>query len=394
MILNVSKDKILSRFIIAYFLFSAINSVIKQLFYIPESIWNLVSFICGFIIIIFFIHSLKYIFKYSSFCLFYSYSIFFLVILWSCIINDVIYITDAIVWPLFICIPLGLAIYSLDNFNLFYNYVLNKSFLLAFVLILLVIFPQEDGKYNMFMSYSLLFPLLIHINEFCNTKKKYYLLILLLEIGIIIFFGSRGALLSITFFVMYKFFVKRTFKVSVIFGLGLLGIGIGYVNFATIGNWLLNKFETYNLYSRTLSLIFQNEGTSLSNRDIVWRYCNDMIFEKPILGWGYYGWKEQLVYAMAGGENGTGTYPHNIFIELCLDFGLVLGFLISSILILSFVRLFSFKDFLEKDLFVILFAIGFLPLLFSGSYSQSPTFYLYIYYFIRTYKSKKEIISR
>jgi O-antigen ligase len=121
-----------------------------------------------------------------------------------------------------------------------------------------------------------------------------------------------------------------------------------------------------------------------------------MIKEKPFVGWG------------VGGEASLlGTYPHNIFLELCLNFGLILGGVLCIILVVSILATFFASDGVNKDIFLIYLCTGFVPLLISATYLTTQDFFSLVFIMVdilkrRTAKGpmkkkitiKKESLSR
>ena len=86
-------------------------------------------------------------------------------------------------------------------------------------------------------------------------------------------------------------------------------------------------------------------------------------------------------------NNGT-FYPHNIFLEVMWDYGYLLG----SLLIIFFVTIFIKRILLCRDsefkIMMVLFGAGFLPLLFSFTYTEWPLFWALTGYLCKFIKVK------
>lgn len=82
-----------------------------------------------------------------------------------------------------------------------------------------------------------------------------------------------------------------------------------------------------------------------------------------------------------------GTYAHNIFLEVWLDFGIILGTLVLLFLIVFITKTFLRSN--DKKLFLLFFSLGFMPLLVSGSYLISIMFSILIGFLIMSNKQKK-----
>ena len=383
------RDQYLSRFILSYFMVSALNATIKTIFSIPEVAWKTISLIGGCFVLFYFVHSIKYILKFSGKLLFISYLGILLNVVVSIFINSTISFEGTMFWMVFICVPMGLALFSLNNIQELYDALLKCSYLLFVILSLNVIFSVQEKSYNMFLSYALAFPLLIHINECFKKFRLWHFMIIICELLVIVLFGSRGALLSVAFFCFYSILLRFNFTVKScawIFISCLLCILL-FINMSTIGSWVIAKLSEYDIYSRTLVLLFSSDIGDLSGRDDIWNECLYLISQRPILGWGFNGWQERLVM-YSGMDSSVGVYPHNIFLELCLDYGIIVGGMFSIILSLSFFQYINLRDKIERELWGILFALGMLPLIISDTYKSSVIFFLYIYFFMFTLKNK------
>ena len=111
------------------------------------------------------------------------------------------------------------------------------------------------------------------------------------------------------------------------------------------------------------------------------------IKENPILGVGLVNDRNYITPFFHSDEDNTGRYPHNVFLEVLLQFGLLFG----TILIIVFFRLLfkSYKD--AKDdympkLILILFSVYFVPLLYSGSYLTQEGLYVLLAFCISSIK--------
>ena len=72
-----------------------------------------------------------------------------------------------------------------------------------------------------------------------------------------------------------------------------------------------------------------------------------------------------------------GTYPHNIVLNLFVDYGLI-GVAFFSYIIVLTIKILKRKDQNEKMIIILLFSSAIVPLLFSFTYWRYPAFFLYI----------------
>ena len=104
----------------------------------------------------------------------------------------------------------------------------------------------------------------------------------------------------------------------------------------------------------------------------------DLLKQHPLLGVGV-GYDRILLAERMGAvdalSEAAGWYPHNIFLEMLLHYGLFIGGLL-ILLLLRIVYVTAIKGSGDaSDLICVFAAIGFFPLLFSGSYLTSPEFF-------------------
>lgn len=394
-------DKRISFYIIFYFIISSLNSVIKLTIPIAESSWSTVSVIGGILIISVMLYSVKQVYRRSKKTIILSI-LFFSVIYISSILLSVIrnepidlilkgtaFLTFA--W----WIPIGIYAYSVFNKKILYEALLYGSYIISLILsfpflfFLLGIIPG----YNMFFSYALILPLILHINEFFQTKRKGLLIISIIEFIALILFGARGPLLSLVFYFIIKLILIKPFKKKfsafcavfflILFGMLILPIATEIFS---------RKLETKEIQSRTLTKFVAGSESMLdvTNRFEIWNISLNMISERPILGWGLGG--EYYTLGKRFGDNridNTST-PHNGIIQLWLNFGLFFGSIFLLIIVLPFLNISKIKDLYLNHLLVIFFAIGCFPRFFiSSGFFIAPEVAIYFYLFLNYRKMKR-----
>ena len=102
-----------------------------------------------------------------------------------------------------------------------------------------------------------------------------------------------------------------------------------------------------------------------SDRDTVYNASINIIEEKTVLGWGFWGYLSR-----------ANLIPHNLFLETMLQGGILYTFLISVFLIVLLIKLIRA---IRRDVrYVVLVTIALYPfvqLMFSGSYIMTPIFW-------------------
>lgn len=324
---------------------------------------------------IFFLIAFPYIIKNYKKSVLYIY--FFIVILYliSFLIfknNRVFMIDNALDY--FVIIPLTFIYALCLSDYLEFKKILKISSIIIFVFgvatsLIVFLGIGDIGAYSMSLSYYLLIPAIISLNEFFNKYRFSYLMIFMLAFLFILSLGSRGPLIPIVTFVFlkliksnsnsFKNMIQKILLISIFFGLAFL--------YRPILNTLSNFLDYLNLNSRTIRLLLDNL-LYLSGRDNLYISSLNLIKDNPIFGYGIFGDRYLL-----------GTYVHNIILELFIDFGLIIGSLIIFVIVYKMIiRIFQTKNIIKYEIFIMWFSIGVIPLFVSGSYLTSANFWVFI----------------
>lgn len=115
-----------------------------------------------------------------------------------------------------------------------------------------------------------------------------------------------------------------------------------------------------------------------SGRDVVFKQAISFINDSPIIGYGFYRYFDFI-----------NRYPHNFFLEILLQGGMLL-LLISVVFLFGIYRKFNRIVKIDKDNLILLpfILFAFVQLMFSNSYVQMSLFWFFISY-IYTYNSSK-----
>lgn len=250
------------------------------------------------------------------------------------------------------------------------------------------------GAYDQTASYLIAYCFLIdifliaHENDYPKFKfldKKWYKMVkfcLLPYFVVLSFFGGgRGAFITIV--VGLIFILVRNFKrvsirklLRICFGLIILLLLIFFV-FGKLTGGYLELFS--DNFGRVTSLYGQGgiDTSASSGRDELWTQSWFLIKGKPVIGYGLFSYLSQS------------NWPHNIFLEVLLQGGIVLFIILIIILILSFSKYRRMLRFDKSQIWLMpLMIYVFTQLFFSGSYMFETYFwfslsYIYNYRFIK-----------
>lgn len=377
-------DRKLSLCISIQFLIQVINYCLKQgLGIYNSSLRQSISFILMLCMGGFFIKNIKYVIKRNPIFFISIYLIFTSVFLGSILINKVIieYISGKAFWLLFVCLPVCVFIYSIKSFEYLYLYLNSVSYI-SIILIFITyvnIFRNSNLRYDMTISYLLLLPVLFLINKLFKLFSVNDFILAFLGTLIIIITGSRGPLLCIAILIIilliFNFKNINKFKVLTIISLALM---ITYTKDILLGKM---RYILYSLgiRSRTIELLVSDKVSNLTGRDVVYDSTLELISRKPLFG---YGVAAEVKY--------FDGFPHNIILELCMNYGVIVGGLLIFFILLLFYKCIINKDFYTRNLSIIFFSSGFIPLLVSGSYLTKQEFWVFIGIGLVAIKKKKK----
>ena len=403
--INNKHDKRISFYIIFYFIAITFNGTIKNVLSISESYWSTLSIITGVAIVLTMLLNIKIVYERSSKILFFSFFIFLFLYSVSVIQATIFDYPIKFIWKYsaFIqfawWIPVGVFAYSIYNKRILYEVLLKGSYFisailtLSFILFVMGKSSGHDSSYNMFFSYSMLLPILLHISEFFRQKKILMLFLAIVETFQVLIYGARGPLFMVIIFILIMtfFFIAKLKKVYVLI-LVLIGL-IAYLNFNTIIFDVNNHLNKYGINSRTLSLIISDEISNKSSREIIWSASEQLILEKPILGYGL-GNEYYAIGKRVNVIEDTGIVsPHNGLIQLMLNFGLIIGGALGFFIIISFFKSAKIKDFYLRVLLFVFFTAYIIPSITVGDgIFTKPGVAVYIYLFIgEFYRNKSKI---
>ena len=379
---DIQIDKQLSFYVIFFFIIQTLNGSIKTILpFLTRGLQSNISLMSGALLLVVMVKNLKYVYRRSGKVFLIAYYIFLLLYAISLAQNMMrgdpvdLLIKDSASWTFIWWIPMGLFVYSVQDKDILYKILLKGSYFIS-IIVLLSVFPiivlenilLYGKEYNMFFSYMLIFPLILHINEYFKTKKISLLIIGIVELSVLILYGSRGVLLCVlSFFILKIAYGQIPFSKKVV---AVIFFTFTLVLFIKFSEPLLQVLHDFNLSSRTLEKLATHQMES--GRNYVWESGIELIKERPLLGYGLGGEFYQMTYE-ASKLLGTGIppkisdlTPHNGFLQLMLNFGVIFGlligiFIVSSILIVKKIIFSSYKD-----LLIITYSVFIIPAMTVG----------------------------
>lgn len=264
--------------------------------------------------------------------------------------------------------------------------ILNK-FSIVLICFLLINTLCFDNLGSHSLGYASLLPALVYMVEIVFFEGRFFLNIIgcIIPLLLAIHSDTSGALASLflTFLLSFIMKYKKYHVYTVLLIISSLELIRQIINNASlISIALARQLSTFNINVNLLYEIGYNGITTDRFRDSIYDYCISYIHNHVFWGSGI-GNDRVLISSntLVFEQDLMGNYPHNIFLELLMQYGLIIG---GIIILYVIYKIFSFL-YVEKDkysimIFNILMGMGFFPLLYSSSYIENPLFFLLMGY--------------
>ena len=260
-------------------------------------------------------------------------------------------------------------------------------------LLFILLSGQIEAIDYMRFGYALLPTLLVSLHLFKEGHKILNATIILSSFLMIFIYGSRGPLVGMILFLLILLFINKKIKIHIKV-IALLGMGIGFV-YLFLMNGLIRilnfiyfdlGFETYSI-EKLRMMVLNGLAESSSGRDVLYQRFIGLFIDSPVVGNGI-GVTNEL----------WGVTPHNLFLQILIEFGIV-GVFVSIFCAIPFfyfllkIRSANHELFL---LFSILLSVSIGRLLVSSDLWLRPEFWLFISMTINSYlliknQSKKKV---
>jgi len=295
--------------------------------------------------------------------------------------NNAMYMKSALIDytgnPIYILFVYSVPGYIFARYLVRYDYlqIWLRRFSYAVVLLSVITHffaPESSANQYMTISYNMLLQTLFLI--MFPPKKLRFLHWALIGLGIyvIAFGGARGALLGLIIGILLMIFVKDYSRKRKKLYIVLLGTAVVLmlIMYDEILFLLRSVMDQFNIESRTFDLLFFSDG------NIVFDSGRSRIISETFAGMNSWG---RLFGQGIFGDRVIlgGTYAHNLFVELLVDYGYVIGGALSVLVVVLIVAgLVKIKN-PEWDYIALFIPNGFVALMLSGSYlNQAPCFYI------------------
>jgi O-antigen ligase len=207
-------------------------------------------------------------------------------------------------------------------------------------------------------------------------------------------YGKRDAILCIAIFIFLKIVwggqtAKKEMTVVVLSGLLVVAFIFGAAAF-------YEDLESAGYTSRTLEMFTSGTMSVSQGRDELRQFSLELIWERPVFGYGLGGEYAVLfekAYGLsANSSNFSSLTPHNGILQLMMNFGILIGTLLSVVLIRSIFYIKKVKDRYTKTVLIILCSIYIIPSLTVGDgIFVKPGIALFVFLILNWYQNRKKI---
>ncbi len=341
------------------------------------------------IIVILVLLSIKYFvsnLKFRDYFIFFVMLMTYIYYMYNSIVQY--YLVEKVNYIIFQCLSMVLIGTSLKSEHIEWLHKVSIAAISALVIYIFTFGKETYSEQAMAHSYAMLTYTCLIYYYYIVKNNKIDLIFLIIGYSLILFMGSRGPFILLNLFLIsgiilfsQKNYRNKFIRLVFIFIVSL----IIYLLFDQILELSLNLSNDLGLSSRVLEkmtdrTVFQDDGR------------ND-IYESMITALKSRLWTG---YGLAGDRYLIDSYSHNIFIELIISFGIIIGPILILILLITIVKSFYKQRLNPKGiiLLVLLFSGGFFKLIWSGSYLTEPYFFLMIGLMLNMLKRKRNFQNR
>lgn len=315
---------------------------------------------------------------------FVGYSTIFFGFLWgiSTFLHPVntIYVKENLVQFFIYCLPFMWLGYYFIKHSIFLDVLLPvakvKLVLALVVQTIILINPSRDifgGDYQT-AAYSIIVGLVSTYYLALRNRKKIDVFLSILGTLILMVCGSRGLFVSLIFFWAF-YFISQTSnkqKIAIISSIAIVSL---FFSFQQIIAPIASLAESFGFSTHLTDALAQGAVFEDENRELLYAGFWALIWQEP-MGYGIMGDRYISYYT---GIFWKPIYPHNIFLELMVDFGYVIGIVLSLILVYSIFKnvLFSKNQKYTMTLLV-LTSTSLIKLLFASSFWIDQMFFMLV----------------
>lgn len=260
--------------------------------------------------------------------------------------------------------------------------------LIVQILILLHLSPDIFNGDHQTTSYSLIFGLSALYYKSTRDKRVDDIVLSIIGTVVLLLVGSRSIFLSVIFYwiVYYLAVEKQKKRIYFIILITLLITIIGLDPFITSLSKVAESvgYSTHLTESLSDNAIFRDENRTLLYTSFI-SFVKESPFGYGIMGDRYLSYSSGLFYKP--------IYTHNIFLEICVDFGYVFGLILIVILLVYTIKGLIIKNIRTQITLLILLSSSFIKLLFASTFWGDQLFFMLLGCLMAMNSTGKMILS-
>lgn len=286
-----------------------------------------------------------------------------------------------------LCFPYLYLALSIRNFTKLYNAMAQMSTILfsfAVFIVIMTFTGNIEGENVNYMTIAYDINLSVLVFGIVAISEKNYIKIILFVATTfsILIIGCRGAFITIALTTVWIIVYRYGFRLLLVPAIIILLISIFFI---PTMSYVTEILDDVGYESRTLTKLLYGGLLESSGRDYIRESILAEAEMNQYMPYGLFG--DRVISQKIGIGD---IYIHNIFLEIIINFGIILG----VILILSLVY-FTIKSFIACDkktklIYSIIVGCAFIKLSFSNSYLIEPLFYAYLGFTIVILTNKNE----
>lgn len=239
---------------------------------------------------------------------------------------------------------------------------------------------SESMAYSMSFGRALIFPTILFFSKWFTSNHICDFVCGIICCMVIFFFGSRFPILCVSFFILWKSFVKIKKNAFCLAFIAFFAAFV-YLYWENIMHFINDRLIDFGVNSRAVMLLQHNSFSTDDGRLVIAKQLVSKINESPFLGYGAGGGSIALGNGLA----------HNFILDTFANFGYIFGTAIILGSFYIFFRKFSNQyDFYKKEFFVLCLS-QFLPICLIQLTFWSATYYWYLVAFALSVPLKKKI---
>ncbi len=249
--------------------------------------------------------------------------------------------------------------------------------------------------YNQFYGMILAPACVVLLIVFWENRNILNAFLFLVSIVMMLYFGARSpiAVLLIAFMLLvfdglYSGMIIRRFGsvvtkkryISIVFSCLLIALGLIFMLFSSI----INKIYSFGKGLRIITLLELGKFSGSHARLVIWKEALRYIFEHPFVGSGIIN--DRIILAqssvirqecgLTGFDDWKGVYAHNIFLELMMQYGMIVGAIICAFIVYNALFLLLDMDHDRRLISVSVISLVFGTLFFSGPVYNNAWFWV------------------